>query len=154
MASPTKIFAVLVIFLTLGSTADASGQVLKGKDLGDIATVTSTEGPEAGRYLGKKFSDIGEFRSLRDENGRHLIVAVSYNRYMHPTDTDGIYIACPVNGSNTLYRQAAAQKIDSGDYVSIKGAVDDVESGVDADNTSYVTILLKPGCSISKRKPH
>jgi hypothetical protein len=144
---------LILMSLATASIAHAAvPAVVHGPDLEEVARTTGNEGPDMNAYLGHSFDDIGEYRTLRDQAGRHLIVVVGYDRNKHPTDTDNIELACPAGAQDAYLATARAGKTPSGDRVRIAGRIDTVETRM-ADDTAVATILLKPGCRITPFAP-
>jgi hypothetical protein len=149
-----KIFAggmIAGIVLALAPLAQAADPPLRGKDLDEVVRVSSEEGPNMGKYVGRSFSDIGLFMKVRKAAKEIFLDLVGMDKALHPTYVDNIYLACPVSETNPFYKLAAAGSAQRGDNISMTGVIADVVGDKDESSASISIVKFKPGCTVTKR---
>jgi len=141
----------LAALILAANVAAAADPALRGKDLDTVVQVSSTEGPNMGKYLGRTFADIGLFMKVRKAGKEIFLDLVGMDKALHPTFVDNIYLACPVNESNPFYKLAASGSVQRGDNINMTGVIADVIGDKDESGTSISVVKFKPGCTVSKR---
>jgi len=131
--------------------AVAADPPLRGKDLDAVVQVSSEEGPNMGKYMGRTFSDIGLFMKVRKAGKEIFLDLVGMDKALHPTYVANVYLACPVTDTNPFYKLAAAGSVQRGDNINITGVIADVIGDKDESGTPISIVKFKPGCTVAKR---